>query len=209
METILSESMNARCGIGRCLEEAIPFGSKDEAAQYLANLDEEFKDGFKTYEGEIEPSESGEFRFTHYYSGYQKIFIDGKSVYTEDLLNTGSKDQEIWRTAWNPNARKFAVNLEAGKRYSIKIEWKPDGGEAYCGLRAYAPVAQEEQNKLSVWSEMNQQMDVPTSVYTIDWVAMPQYAHPFAAIITPTVPEHRMAMMYATALCLTIRCLAI
>lgn len=114
---------------------------------------------FVTYEGEIEPSESGEFRFTHYYSGYQKIFIDGKSVYTEDLLNTGSKDQEIWRTAWNPNARKFAVNLEAGKRYSIKIEWKPDGGEAYCGLRAYAPVAQEEQNKLSVWSEMNQQMD--------------------------------------------------
>ena len=114
---------------------------------------------FVTYEGEIEPSESGEFRFTHYYSGYQKIFIDGKSVYTEDLLNTGSNDQEIWRTAWNPNARKFAVNLEAGKRYSIKIEWKPDGGEAYCGLRAYAPVAPEEQSKLSFWSEMTQQMD--------------------------------------------------
>jgi len=112
-----------------------------------------------TYEGEIEPNESGEYRFTHYYSGYQKIFIDGKSVYTEDLLNTGSDAQEIWRTAWNPNARKFAVNLEAGKRYSIKIEWKPDGGEAYCGLRAYAPVAQDEQQKLSFWSEMNQQMD--------------------------------------------------
>ena len=114
---------------------------------------------FVTYEGEIEPAETGEYRFTHYYSGYQKIFIDGKSVYTEDLLNTGSDAQEIWRTAWNPNARKFAVNLEAGKRYSIRIEWKPDGGEAYCGLRAYAPVAPEEQNKLSFWSEMSKQLD--------------------------------------------------
>ena len=114
---------------------------------------------FVTYEGEIEPSETGEYRFTHYYSGYQKIFIDGKSVYTDDLLNTGSDAQEIWRTAWNPNARKFAVNLEAGKRYTIRIEWKPDGGEAYCGLRAYAPVAPEEQNKLSIWSEMSKQLD--------------------------------------------------
>lgn len=114
---------------------------------------------FVTYEGEIEPAATGEYRFTHYYSGYQKIFIDGKSVYTEDLLNTGSDAQEIWRTAWNPNARKFAVNLEAGKRYSIRIEWKPDGGEAYCGLRAYAPVAPEEQSKLSFWSEMSKQLD--------------------------------------------------
>ena len=114
---------------------------------------------YVTYEGEIEPKETGEYRFCHYYSGYQKIYIDGKSVYTEDLLNKGTDAQEIWRTAWNPNARKFNVNLEAGKRYSIKVEWKPDGGEAYCGLRAYAPVAPEEQNKLSFWSEMSQQMD--------------------------------------------------
>lgn len=114
---------------------------------------------FVTYEGEIEPAESGEYRFCHYYSGYQKIYIDGKSVYTEDLLNKGNNEQEIWRTAWNPNARKFNVSLEAGKRYTIKVEWKPDGGEAYCGLRAYAPVAADEQNKLSFWSEMTQQMD--------------------------------------------------
>lgn len=114
---------------------------------------------FVTYEGEIEPAETGEYRFTHYYSGYHKIFIDEKSVYTEDLLATGSDAQEIWRTAWNPNARKFAVNLEAGKRYKIRIEWKPDGGEAYCGLRAHAPVPYNNQQKLSFWSEMSQQID--------------------------------------------------
>ncbi len=111
------------------------------------------------YEGTIEPLETGEYKFSHYYSGYQRIFIDGKSVYTEDVAGTGSKDQTIWRTAWNPNARKFAVKLEKGKKYSFRLEWTPDGGEAYCGLRAYAPVADDEQQKLSFWSEMTQQLD--------------------------------------------------
>lgn len=41
-------------GIGRCLEEAVPFSSEEEAKQYLMNLDEDYKDAFKTYEGEIE-----------------------------------------------------------------------------------------------------------------------------------------------------------
>jgi len=111
------------------------------------------------YEGTIEPLETGEYRFSHYYSGYQRIFIDGKDVYTEDVAGTGSTDQIIWRTAWNPNARKFAVNMEKGRKYPIRLEWKPDGGEAYCGLRAYAPVADKEQQKLSFWSEMTQQLD--------------------------------------------------
>ncbi len=111
------------------------------------------------YEGTISPKKSGVYRFSHYYSGYQKVFVDGKSVYTEDVLNKGTDEQEIWRTAWNPNARKFAVELEAGKTYPIRIEWKPDGGEAYCGLRALEPVDEAEQKKLSLWSEMSQQLD--------------------------------------------------
>lgn len=110
------------------------------------------------YEGEIVPKVSGEYRFLHYYSGYQKVYVDGKSVYTEKLTGKDG-DQEIWRTAWNPNARKFNVTLEAGKHYPIRVEWKPDGGEAYCGLRALAPVAEEEQQKLSIWSEMTPQLD--------------------------------------------------
>jgi len=119
------------------------------------------------YEGEIVPRVSGEYNFCHYYSGYQKVYIDGQNVYTEDVqgkegnqLQDGSTtDQTIWRTAWNPNARKFAVNLEAGRRYTFRLEWQPDGGEAYCGLRALAPVNLEEQQQLSFWSEMTQQLD--------------------------------------------------
>lgn len=125
------------------------------------NLPQNFKlnNATVTYEGTIEPKVSGEYKFSHYYSGYQKIYIDGKDVYTEDVAGTGSNEQTIWRTAWNPNARKFSVNLEAGKKYAFKLEWQPDGGEAYCGLRAYAPVDAAEQNKLSFWSEMTKQLD--------------------------------------------------
>ena len=113
-----------------------------------------------TYEGQIIPRETGEYRFSHYYSGYQRIYIDDQNVYTEDVMGTGKEgDQTIWRTAWNPNARKFALNLEAGRAYKFRLEWTPDGGEAYCGLRALAPVAPEEQQKLSFWSEMTQQLD--------------------------------------------------
>lgn len=107
-------------------------------------------------EGQIEPKQSGEYKFLHYYSGYQTITIDGKCVYSPDMLG---KDQKIWRTAWNPNARKFSVNMEKGKKYSIKIEWTPDGGEAYCGLRALEPVDEKTQNQLSFWSEMTRQLD--------------------------------------------------
>ena len=83
-----------------------------------------------TYEGEIEPSESGLFRFILYYAGYTKVYINNELVVPER-----------WRTAWNPNSYKFAVNLEAGKRVPLKIEWIPDGYVSYCGLRALTPVS--------------------------------------------------------------------
>ena len=101
-----------------------------------------------TYEGEIEPSESGEYKFILYYAGYTKVYIDGKLVVPER-----------WRTAWNRNSYKFSVNLEAGKRVPLKIDWKPDGGVSYCGLRALAPVSAEEQGQQSWWSEMSKQLD--------------------------------------------------
>ena len=51
------------------------------------------------------------------------------------------------------------MNLEKGKKYKLRIEWKPDGGESYCGLSALAPVDSKVQNKLSFWSEMTKQLD--------------------------------------------------
>ena len=38
-----------------------------------------------TYEGEIEPMESGRFRFILYYAGYMKVYIDGELVVPRTL----------------------------------------------------------------------------------------------------------------------------
>ena len=118
-----------------------------------------------TYEGFIEPKccDGGKcdckgkceckgqkelFQFILYYAGYIKVYIDGKEVVPER-----------WRTAWNPNAYKFAVELEKKKRVQLRIEWQPDGGESYCGLRVAEPRSDEERGQLSVWSEMAKDMD--------------------------------------------------
>ena len=112
------------------------------------------------YEGFIEPEccckaqgKKGKvqmqlYQFVLYYSGYVKVYIDGKEVVPER-----------WRTAWNPNTYKFAIELQKGKRVQLRIEWRPDGGEAYCGLRVSEPRSAEERGKLSVWSEMAKDMD--------------------------------------------------
>lgn len=100
------------------------------------------------FEGDIEPSESGLFRFNLYYAGYMKIYINNELVVPER-----------WRTAWNPNSYKFAVNLEANKRVPLRIEWLPDGFVSYCGLRVLSPVDAAQQNKISFWSEMADAVD--------------------------------------------------
>lgn len=99
-----------------------------------------------TYEGSLEPKETGEYRFILYYAGYVKLYIDGELVVPER-----------WRTAWNPNSYKFSFTLEQGKRVPLKIEWVPDGYVSYCGLRALSPVADEVQQQMAWWSEMQQQ----------------------------------------------------
>ncbi len=113
---------------------------------HVVNLPEDFpyQGSNVVYEGEIIPKKSGEYKFILYYSGYQKVFIDGKEVVPER-----------WRTAWNPNAYKFSVNLEEGKKVPIKVEWEPNGGVAYHGLRVYEPA----EPQMTWWSEMNDEID--------------------------------------------------
>ena len=107
------------------------------------------------YEGFIEPECCGKcegkeqlYQFILYYAGYIKVYIDGKEVVAER-----------WRTAWNPNTYKFSTMLKKGKKAQLRIEWQPDGGESYCGLRVSAPRSEEERGQLSIWSEMARDMD--------------------------------------------------
>ena len=101
-----------------------------------------------TYEGTIEAPQTSNYHFILYYAGYIRVLMDGQEVVSER-----------WRTAWNPNAWKFDVPMTQGRKVSLKIEWQPDGGTSYCGLRVARPTSDEHQNRLSIWSEMSRDMD--------------------------------------------------
>ena len=101
-----------------------------------------------TYEGFIEAPASQLYQFILYYAGYIKVYIGGKEVVPER-----------WRTAWNPNAYKFSTELTKDRRTQLRIEWQPDGGESYCGLRVSEPRSAKERGELSIWSEMARDMD--------------------------------------------------
>ncbi len=112
-----------------------------------------------TYEGYIEPACCGHcgkagkhekqlYQFILYYAGYVKVYIDGKEVVAER-----------WRTAWNPNSYKFSTELTKGRKVHLRIEWQPDGGESYCGLRVAQPRSKQQREQLSIWSEMARDMD--------------------------------------------------
>ena len=121
-----------------------------ENSETIGNLPKGFNlQGAKVvYEGFLQAPQTTDYHFILYYAGYMRVFLDGKEVVTER-----------WRTAWNPNSWKFTCNLVKGKKTPIRIEWEPDGGESYCGLRAAVPQTKEVQNRLSVWSEMARDMD--------------------------------------------------
>lgn len=119
-----------------------------ENIKTIKNLPQDFPlDGTNVvYEGTITPTETGEFRFIVFYAGYMRVLIDNVEV-----------QPTIWRTAWNPNSRKFQTQLTAGQAHRLRIEWQPDGNESYCGLRVLPPY--EEQQLHQWWSEMTPQLD--------------------------------------------------
>ena len=121
-----------------------------EHSGVIGNLPKGFKlDGSTvTYEGTLTAPQSATYHFILYYAGYVKVYL-GDSLAVP----------ERWRTAWNPNSFKFTMRMEQGRPMPLRIEWQPDGGTSYCGLRAATPQTDEEQNRISIWSEMDPKMD--------------------------------------------------
>ncbi len=100
------------------------------------------------YDGFIEAPETDVYHFILYYAGYMRVYIGGKEVVAER-----------WRTAWNPNSWKFTSELKKGVKTQLRIEWKPDGGVSYCGLRVAPPFDGNKRKAISIWSEMSRDMD--------------------------------------------------
>lgn len=127
------------------LEKDINYENLETVKNFPSNFP--FYGSLITWEGKLEAPESGTYNFGLYYAGYTRIWIDGRLL------------ADKWRTAWNPNLAKFDVDMKKGEKHTLKLEWKPDGGISYIGLRFYKPVDPAVQNRISFWSEMGDQMD--------------------------------------------------
>src|SRR5688500_3209346 len=107
------------------------------------NLPEKFRPqgGMITWEGSIASDLNGEHKLRITYAGYIKIWIEGKLLVDK------------WRMAWNPGSSVVKLTLETNKKYAIKIQWIPDGGESYLSVKWLHPTPQNDANAYCFASE--------------------------------------------------------
>ena len=100
------------------------------------------------WEGDVTAKEAGTHRMILYYAGYTTLYVDGREVVPEH-----------WRTAWNPNSVKFSLDFAEGEQKHLRLVWRPDGGVSYLSLRGLSPVDEREQQQMSWWSELGDEID--------------------------------------------------
>ncbi|ADQ18608.1 glycoside hydrolase family 31 [Leadbetterella byssophila DSM 17132] len=99
------------------------------------------------YEGKIESPYTGLHRLHFNYSGYLKVWIDGELK------------EDRWRESWNAGSFELDLQMKQGQKVDLKMEWVPDGGQAYLGLQWQAPLPDELQNTFSFSSEAGDSID--------------------------------------------------
>jgi alpha-D-xyloside xylohydrolase len=124
-------------------EATIEHEFTDVPGQYPDGFDR--NDGSIRWSGEIASNQSGEHKFKFYSSGYLKVWLDGKLLF------------DVWRQNWLPWSQFPRLQMEAGKRYPITIEWIPSGG--YIGVRCLTPEESLYKNALSLYSEVADQIE--------------------------------------------------
>jgi alpha-D-xyloside xylohydrolase len=150
---------------------------------FIDNHDE-FPDGFQQHvaavrwSGELESNTSGLHKLRLYFSGYVKMWLDGKLVV------------DAWRQNWNPWTYLPRLEMKAGKKYQIKIEWIHTGG--YIGLRYLTPEKEDFQKRLSLYSHVADQIDY----YFVRGDNLDQVIHGYRLITgkAPMMPKWAMGL---------------
>ncbi|HEX7410706.1 MAG TPA: TIM-barrel domain-containing protein, partial [Bacteroidales bacterium] len=143
---------------------AVYSGKKDPKKVFTTRIEKEinyqfipdmkkFPEGFNlgegtvTWEGAFESDITGLHKFIFTSAGYAKLWVDGKLMF------------DRWRQCWNPSSNRFDLPMESGKKYALKIEWIPDGGESFIALKHLTPLPGDEQNRISFFSEVAHQIN--------------------------------------------------
>ena len=151
--------------------------------KYL-DVNDKYPEGFDKnvsavrWSGKIECNEPGIHKFKLYSSGYTKMWLDGKLIC------------DSWRQNWLPWTHFAKLEMEAGKKYQIKIEWIHTGG--YIGLDYVPPAKENYQNKISLYSEVGEQIDY----YFIHGDNLDQVIHGYREITgkAPMMPKWAMGL---------------
>ncbi|MDE3236661.1 MAG: DUF4968 domain-containing protein [Bacteroidota bacterium] len=120
--------------------------------EFIENV-KNFPEGFSpakghvTWEGYVQSCFEGLHTFLIKYAGYVKVWIDGKLL------------ADRWRQAWNPGTVSLQTKFSSNKKYRIRIEWQPDGGESYLSCKWLSPLSKEKQDEFSFRSEAGQNID--------------------------------------------------
>jgi alpha-D-xyloside xylohydrolase len=115
------------------------------------DVNDEYPEGFQRnvksvrWSGEIECNEPGLHKLQLYSSFYTKMWIN-------DVLLV-----DAWRQNWLPWTYNINLNMETGKKYKVKIEWVHGGG--YIGLDYLTPEKNKNENCISLYSEVADQID--------------------------------------------------
>ncbi|MFT3679255.1 MAG: glycoside hydrolase family 31 protein [Ferruginibacter sp.] len=103
--------------------------------------------GSVTWEGSVASGMNGRHKLRLTYGGYLKVWVDGKLLL------------DRWRQSWNPGSAILDIDMQQGKKYPIKIEWLPDGGESYTSVKWINPVDKKDENSFGFCSEAGRQQD--------------------------------------------------
>jgi alpha-D-xyloside xylohydrolase len=103
--------------------------------------------GKVVWEGSIASDLDGIHKLRFTYAGYIKAWIDGKLVL------------DRWRQAWMPGSVIHDMSFEKDKKYSLRIEWLPDGDESYISFKWLEPVEKKMENTFSFSSEAGKNSD--------------------------------------------------
>lgn len=130
------------------------------------------------WSGAIESAQTGIHKFRLYCCGYTKMWLNDSLVV------------DNWRQNWLPWTHFPEIFMEAGKRYSIKIEWIHQGG--YIGLKYLTPSPEEYANSLSLYSEVADQIDY----YFIYGNSLDEVIHGYRKITgqAPLMPKWAMGL---------------
>lgn len=134
--------------------------------------------GSITWQGSIAGEEAGIYQFKFSYGGYLKCWVNGKLMFDK------------WRQAWNPGTALMDLPLEKQRKYSIKLEWIPDGGESYISAQFLPPASADDANTFSFDSEAGRQIDY----YFVYGINLDEVIHGYRQLTgkAPIVPKWAM-----------------